>query len=247
MDQDNPFSAGDGQSRDVRNDGDNLPPVDMDPVAILTRCWELMSRNPGTVAGAVLLPLVPSFGFQAVQYGLQLAAVKQDQNVQLAVNVAVIAISMVSMAVSLFLQLGVYRIFTRLVRGLPADISMLVGELRNLLPGFLATLLMVLAIGVGLLLLIVPGIVLALGLQFALYALIDKELDPIAALRESWRLTEGYKLTIFVVNLVIGILMLALSCVTLGVGYLLAIPMMALSQAVMYHSLLHLKAEQPMF
>jgi hypothetical protein len=241
MSEDNPFSAAEGQSTTTRNDGDNLEPVPMDPVAILQRCWELMVQNPGTVAGAILLPLIPNIGFQVVQQGMQMAAENVDDDVRLGLAVGVLVVAIVGALVNLFFQLGTYRIFTRLARGLPADVSMLVGEGRHYLSSLGAGIVVGLAVTIGLLLLIVPGIILALGLQFTFYALIDQDLDPIAALQESWRLTDGYKGTVFVVNLVMGLLLLVFSCVTLGFGYLLAIPMMGLSQAVMYHSLLHLQ------
>ena len=90
---------------------------------------------------------------------------------------------------------------------------------------------------IGLLLFIVPGIIFALGMQMVFYAVVIEELGPIDALRRSWELTDGNKLNIFVIVLVSGIGALFAACVTCGIGYLLAIPLLSLIQGVMYHSL----------
>lgn len=241
--EDNPFAAGDpGDANRTKNDGDLLEPVAMDPSAILGRCWEIFTGNIGTVLGAILLPLIPNFAFQGVQTALQMMSDSaSDDNSRVGFAAGAMAVAVVGGLVNLFFQLGSFRIFTRLARGLPADVSMLVGEGHHFLSGLGASILIGIAVLLGFLMLIVPGIVLLLGLQFSLYALIDQDLDPIAAMQESWRLTEGYKVTVFLVNLVIFILAGLFACVTLGIGYLVAIPVLALSQAVMYHSLVHIK------
>ena len=61
----------------------------------------------------------------------------------------------------------------------------------------LATLLYGLIIGVGTLLLIVPGIIFGLMFMFYGYVMIEKGLGPIDALKESKRLTDGVKWKLF--------------------------------------------------
>ena len=78
-------------------------------------------------------------------------------------------------------------------------------------------------------------------LTFFIYAMVDQDLPAIDSLKESWRLTDGYKLTIFLTNFAIGLIGMAIACVTCGFGYLAFIPVLSLAQAVMYHSLTHLQ------
>ncbi|MBW6457662.1 MAG: hypothetical protein K0B52_00720 [FCB group bacterium] len=68
----------------------------------------------------------------------------------------------------------------------------------HLLPSYLLLMLVkYLLIAAGLLLLIVPGILIMLGLYFAEYLLIDKEMNPFDAVKASWHLTRGFRTGIF--------------------------------------------------
>jgi hypothetical protein len=241
MDSGNPFSPGSANDRDIVNQGGTRDPARLDPMAIISRCWEITQENPGIVAAAFLIPLVPNVAFQVVQQVLQVSMEEADEELMLPLLLALIGVAVASGLVQLFFQVGMVRIYTRLARGLPADVSMLFGEVRNYVPALLASVLTGLAVVCGLMVLIIPGIILSLGLQFYLYALIDQELDPIAAMQESWRLTDGYKSTVFGINLVIFLIALAFICATCGFGALLVAPVLAITQGVMYHSLLNLQ------
>jgi hypothetical protein len=90
--------------------------------------------------------------------------------------------------------------------------------LALLLPGLAALILQSMAIGAGLLLLIVPGLYLAARLLFVFPALMDRHPDPVAALRESWRLTDGSGLRILaqMLALLLGFILLSLLMSGLG-------------------------------
>ncbi len=78
-------------------------------------------------------------------------------------------------------------------------------------------------VAVGLMLLIVPGIYLGLKYQFYGYAIADKGIGPIDALKESDRMTEGAKqnLLIFWLTLYCGIIVVTSSPPLKGQGFLL--------------------------
>ena len=50
--------------------------------------------------------------------------------------------------------------------------------------------------------LIIPGIIFACKLAFVPYLVMDKNLDPVEAVKESWRMTKGYGWTIFAMGFV---------------------------------------------
>jgi uncharacterized membrane protein len=52
-------------------------------------------------------------------------------------------------------------------------------------------------VAIGFIMLIIPGIVFAIRLSLVPYLVMDKNLDAIAAVKESWRLTQGHGWTIF--------------------------------------------------
>lgn len=243
----NPFEPGEFGT-EAPEQGGHREAVPLDLGAVLTRSWELVAENPGVALGAAFIPVglgivlgVP-LGVAEAGFDLWLESSDQgDSAVALAGAFGFLALRLVLQLITFFLALGVVRIFVNLAFGREAELGMLVGEGRHLLAGILAQLVVGVGVVFGLVLLIVPGLILALGWQFTLYALIDQELGPISALKESWRLTDGYKGTLFVFAIVFGVVFLVVTCATCGIGYLLALPIMQVIQAVLYHSLLDLK------
>ncbi len=98
-------------------------------------------------------------------------------------------------------------------------------DVKNILRGFdfylniiLANLLMSALIAIGFLALIVPGIIVACRLAFVPYLVMDKNLDAIAAIEESWRMTKGYGWTIFGMGVVSFFIAIAgFLCLIIGI------------------------------
>jgi uncharacterized membrane protein len=88
----------------------------------------------------------------------------------------------------------------------------------------------------GLILLIVPGIIFALKYQFATYLIIDKKMRPIDAIKESGRITKEHLGSLFCLWLV-SILIVIAGCIAVGVGLLLAFPVILLAQTYVYKKL----------
>ncbi|GAC1366127.1 MAG: hypothetical protein NVSMB47_17410 [Polyangiales bacterium] len=128
---------------------------------------------------------------------------------------------------------GVNRFCLNVVRGRPYALGDVFGEVRLFLPYLALNLIVSMAVGVGMLLLVVPGVILALGWSLAEPLLVDRALGPIDALRESWRLTDGHKGALFVFALlVVGVVLLgACAC---GVGVFVAVPVVWLARAWIY-------------
>ena len=61
----------------------------------------------------------------------------------------------------------------------------------------LANLLVVAIVGIGIALLVVPGIIFACRLSFVPYLVMDKGLDPVGAIEKSWFMTRGHGWRIF--------------------------------------------------
>ena len=88
--------------------------------------------------------------------------------------------------VSTFFNIGTILLFLAIVRGKQAGIHLLFGGMPYLLRGFLTSLLFFLIVVVGLILLIVPGIYLALRLWPFLYFIVDRDADIVESLSLSW-------------------------------------------------------------
>ena len=88
----------------------------------------------------------------------------------------------------------------------------------------------------GFILVIIPGIIFAIRLAFVKYIIIDKETKPMQALRESKKITKGYRWKLFWFFLVILLInILGIICLVVGVFY--TAPLTALATVIAYKKL----------
>jgi uncharacterized membrane protein len=99
-----------------------------------------------------------------------------------------------------------------------------------------ASILYALALVVGLILLIVPGIIFALMFMFTTFIVIDRELGPVEAMKESNRITYGHKWSLLGFTLVLVLINL-LGVIALVVGLLVSIPVSSLAVTHAYRVL----------
>jgi len=117
--------------------------------------------------------------------------------------------------------------------------SVAVGDLWHPKPFWkfiVAQILVGLIVFVGLVLLIVPGIIAILVFLFVLYIVIDKELGPIEALKESARITRGSRWELLLLVLIVFVLNLV-GALALLVGLLVSIPVTTLAMVHAYRML----------
>jgi hypothetical protein len=88
-------------------------------------------------------------------------------------------------------------LFLQSVRGEVIDVRNIISGFKNYLNIVLAHLLKAALIAIGFIALVFPGIIVACRLAFVPYLVMDKNLDPVAAVEESWSLTKGRGWTIF--------------------------------------------------
>jgi uncharacterized membrane protein len=133
--------------------------------------------------------------------------------------------------------------FLQAIRGIRPDFNMLVQGFReNYLNIVLASLLTVALVMLGFIALFIPGIIIACRLAFVGYLVMDKKLDPIMAVEESWRMTKGYGWTIFSMGIVSFFIAIAGLCL-LFVGILPACIWISSSFASLYDSVLQERTE----
>jgi uncharacterized membrane protein len=99
-----------------------------------------------------------------------------------------------------------------------------------------ATILTGLAIILGLVLLIVPGIIFMLMFMFVMFIVIDRGLGPVEAMKESARITRGYKWPLLGFVLVLALINVV-GALALVVGLLVTVPVTSLAFARAYRAL----------
>ncbi|EAR00352.1 hypothetical protein [Maribacter sp. HTCC2170] len=129
------------------------------------------------------------------------------------------------------------QLYLRGIRNEKVDISELFdGFKKNYLNIILANLLTFAIIGIGFVFLIVPGIILACRLAFVSYLVMDKNLDPVAAVEKSWAMTRGHGWKIFRMGL-LAILVFILGLLCLVVGVFIAFIWIGAAFAAIYHAI----------
>jgi uncharacterized membrane protein len=90
---------------------------------------------------------------------------------------------------------------------------------------------------VGFILLIIPGVILAVRLQYATYLIVDKNLGPIESIKTSWRITHGNTWNLFFFGLLIGLINI-LGALCLIVGLFVTVPLGMIATTSVYRKLL---------
>jgi len=96
-------------------------------------------------------------------------------------------------------------VFLKAVRGDKfeiKDIFMPFENVERYLNVILAELLKSAIVGIGMIMLIVPGIIFACKLAFVKYLVLDRNMGPVEAVKESWNMTTGYAVDIFLLGLI---------------------------------------------
>ncbi len=190
--------------------------------------WAAVKQNTGLVIGiaivAIVVPLLPSFIAEAIkQSGGALAS-------------SSFIFGLISGVLSIIVGLGMIRVSLTFASGQRPKVAELFSEYRHVFSYIGASILYGLAVLAGLILLIVPGIILALRYSLFSYFVVERNLGPIASLKASAQATKGAKGALLGLGLVLGLINFA-GFLALLVGYLFTYPMTAIAMAYAYRVL----------
>jgi uncharacterized membrane protein len=154
-------------------------------------------------------------------------------------GVAAVFCGILSLAFTLLLSwpisYGVSFASLKAARGDDLKVKDMFDVFQNYLNAVLANLLVAVIVGIGFFLLIVPGIIFACKLAFTPYLVVDRKMDVVEAVKESWRMTRGYTGRIFLIGLLaFPICIAGMAC--LVVGIIVSIMWISLAFASLYHS-----------
>jgi uncharacterized membrane protein len=134
-------------------------------------------------------------------------------------------LSLVTFLIGQIIAMGWVRISLNIVGGRPAGVSDMWERLDLFVPYVVAAIIFSVMVGIGFILLIVPGVYLALTFGFYGFNVMDKEMGALDALKRSVELTRGRKwkllafwVTILFLNLLGLILLVVGVLVTAGVS-----------------------------
>ncbi len=217
----------------------------LDAGGCIKRGFELAKRNAGNIAIVFLVYFALSFAVGLVQgivdaftgfgqaqvdfSGGQVTTYSHEVK-----NWPVFIIGrIITQTFSIFLALGLTRIGLNLVSGKAVSVGMLFGQGDKLVRAILGTLLFGIAVGVGCLFLIVPGIYIALRYGQYMMAIVDRDMGVMDAFSYSSSVTTNNRTNLFVFWLLAMLICFAgmLAC---GVGLLIAVPIVWMASMVAY-------------
>ncbi|HLR32826.1 MAG TPA: hypothetical protein VK074_10065 [Fodinibius sp.] len=136
----------------------------------------------------------------------------------------------------LFISLGFIKIMLRLVDDHYVGIKDLFNNLLPFLSYFIAYFLYTIAIILGLLLFIIPGIFIAVRFLFYPYFILEGTHSSILALQKSYRLTKGLEWELFLFGLAVIALNIA-GALFFGIGIIFTYPLTTMATAILFRSL----------
>lgn len=218
-----------------------LTPTAIDVGDILSRTWTIFSNNLAQLLVGMLILILVSMvlivPLALIMFGgiFGGAALANQQNE--AVGVILIILSAVVgfvllILVSAWIQSGWILYLLKIARGEPTAYSDIFHGGPYMLRLFAAGLLMTLAVLLGYLLCIVPGVILGLMFGQFMWLIVDRNAGAMESLGLSRQLTEGNKLNIFLLTLIVFGIQMVASIVPFG--GLFTAPFIGLLFAVAY-------------
>lgn len=197
--------------------------------------WKIFKANMGMLIAAALVGFGISMGLNFVTEIVRIALLGFDNRDP---DLAMVAISfLASLAngiIQTFLTLGLIRITLNAARHEPVAFSDLFSQGRYLIPTIVANLIFGFAVLIGLVLLVVPGIWVALALCLFWYMIIDQNAGIVDSLRMSHEAMRGNKLTLLGIGLASFGLMLVIAIPTCFLGMIFLAPFLSVVWTVVY-------------
>ncbi len=191
---------------------------------LISQSWQVFKKNWQAYYKAFgvmfLVQLISNF---VVSYA--------SSNMSSSLVVAIVQIS--ASVLNMIMAMGLIQIVLKIVRGQEFELSELFEQTGKFWRYLGAGLLVALIVGVGLILLVIPGIIWMLKYSFVPYLIIDQDLSVTEALKASAKMTQGFKWQLFFyIFLIFGLNLLGM--LALLVGLFVTIPLSGLSFALMY-------------
>jgi hypothetical protein len=131
---------------------------------------------------------------------------------------------------------GTKWVYLKAVRGERIEIrDMFVVFQKNYWNAVIANIVVGVIVGLGIVMLIVPGIIFACRLAFVPYLVVDRDMDVMDALRVSWDMTRGYGWQIFFMGFLAFFIVIG-GLLALVVGVFVSLMWISAAFATIYHA-----------
>ncbi len=149
---------------------------------------------------------------------------------------ASLVVAIISLAISGIFGMGYIKNLFQTLDGTEPQFSAYGQQAGKLITYIIAGIIYTVIITIGIFLLIIPGIYLALRLQFFMAYIVEEDAGIIESLQRSWEITKDQALQLFLLALVM-ILFCFVGILLIGIGILVAAPLCYMMYCVVFRKL----------
>ncbi len=193
--------------------------------APFSHAWEKFKQNPGFLIGIQLIII--------------LLSVIENQLSEISYEAGSMEWSILNLfflGVSTYFSMGILRIYLKCTDGKPLDFNDIVSPFQLFLKYFIAQLIYLAAVIIGMIVFILPGLFFGIRLMFFGYLVVDEELSATEAIKQSFSMTKGYFWPLLGFSAMIILINIA-GFLFLVVGLLVTLPVSSIAVAYLYRKL----------
>lgn len=191
---------------------------------VCSTSWQRTKAQIWVLAGLLI-------GMCIISFTLGVFAMPMQQSV-----VGGIVINLITIIISAIFALGYLKNLFQALDGEEPQFSAYGQQARKIITYLIANLFLGIIMMIGLCLFIIPGIYLALRLQFYVAFIVEDDAGIIDSLKRSWEITRGQGMSLFMLMLaMIGICLLGF--ILLGIGIFVAMPLVYMMYAYVFRKL----------
>ena len=154
-----------------------------------------------------------------------------------------VIVQIVSLLISCIFMLGYVKNIFQALDGEEPQFSAYGQQSRKIITYLIANILFSIAVCIGMVLLIIPGIYLYLRLQFFTAFIVEEDCGIIESLQKSWNMTQGQTLPLFLLlRTMIGTAIVG--CILFFVGFFVAVPLIYMMQCYTFRKLNTISTEE---
>lgn len=178
---------------------------------VCSTSWQRLKAQIWVLSGLLI-------GMTIISFTLSAFAMPMQKSV-----VGTIVINLISCIISCIFALGYMKNIFQALDGEEPQFSAYGQQARKIITYFVANLFMGIIVLFGICLFVIPGLYLAIRLQFFTAFIVEEDAGIMESLKRSWEITRGQGMPLFLLMLaMIGFILLGL--IILGIGIFVAIP-----------------------
>lgn len=208
---------------------------------VLSEAWEKTSGAKWTIHLAFIYYFLVMMGL-SIGIGILIVALTETIQGDAGMVISQVLSQVVINLVSLPLTMGIVLIAIRRSVGAPINAGTVFSCFSKTMQLFATLVLMSLMITIGFVLLVIPGIYLAVAYYMAMPLVVEKGLSPWQAMEVSRKTITRRWFSVFGLFIILGIIF-TVSLIPLGLGAIWTLPMMMIAYGILYRNMFGVEAD----